>query len=266
MATSQYDNIVLSYNTIYDNLETLPCGKAEEANLHAAIKDHISNAKVLDLACGSGHYSRRLLEWGAQSVLGVDISAGMVEEAKSRAVQSGYSIDRLSYLVGDVSSTLDLTSHDGPFDLIVGTWLLNYASNTKEMEAMFRNIHRNLKPGGLFFGLTIPPPLCDQHELDRALQEEWAEYGTSGHVKGEVADGFEVNIALGMPDAKEKAEFDNFYLRLEVFEQGAKAAGLNEALEWLPFVLPDELRKAFPHGYWNRMVLNPHFGICRVVR
>ena len=45
-----------------------------------ALEDQIADKRVLDLACGSGHFSRRLLKWGAGSVLGVDISSEMIEE------------------------------------------------------------------------------------------------------------------------------------------------------------------------------------------
>ena len=261
--SSQYDNIVTSYNNLYDNLESLPCGQIEEANLQAAVQSHITGKRVLELGCGSGHYSRRLLKWGASFVLGVDISAGMIEEARARAKKINVG-DRLSYHVADVSTTPDLSSSGGPFDLVVGTWLLNYASSAEEMEGMWRTIARNLRPGGLFFGLTIPPPLSGKDEIDRALLQEWAKYGTSGYVTGEVAGGFAVHMVLGMPGSSNRVEFDNYYLRTEVFEESAKAGGLSGALGWLPSVLPESLRERFPGGYWNGVVLNPHFRICCV--
>ena len=264
MGSTQYDAMVSAYNGLYDDLESLPCGKLEEANLHVAVKDHITGKRVLDLACGSGHYSRRFLEWGAKSVLGVDISAGMVEEARSRATELEVGNDRLSYLIADVSRDLDLSTHGGPFDVVTGTWLLNYASSATEMEGMWKTILRNCRPGGRFFGLTIPPPLSNRQELNRSLMQEWAVYGTSGHVKREVRDGFEVHIVLGIPGAASKVEFDNFYLRFEAFDESAEAAGASGALEWLPTVVPEDLRNAFPMGYWNLIVLNPHFRICRI--
>ena len=81
MGSSQYDNIVSDYNYLYDDLQSLPYGQLEEANLHATVAPHIVSKRVLDLGCGSGHYTRRVLERGAESVVGVDLSEGMVEDA-----------------------------------------------------------------------------------------------------------------------------------------------------------------------------------------
>ena len=133
------------------------------------------------------------------------------------------------------------------------------------MEGMWKTVITNLRPGGLFFGLTIPPPLGNLDELNRALAEEWTQYGTSGHVIREVDNGFAVHTVLGMPGDKKRVEFDNYYLRSEAFERSSKATGMHE-LEWLPFVLPSTLVDDHPTGYWNGAVLNPHFRICRVRR
>jgi SAM-dependent methyltransferase len=264
MGSSQYDNIVSDYNSIYDDLQSLPCGQLEEANLHAAVAPHIVNKRVLDLGCGSGHYTRRMLEWGAKSVVGVDVSEGMVEDAKSRIADAQRG--RLDFIVGDVSNGLDLSNSHGSFVVVVGTWLLNYASNLKEMEGMWRSVVANLKPGGLFVGLTIPPPLGSRHELDRAFRDDWAPFGTDGHVTDNADEGFVVHIRLGMPGAEKSVEFDNYYLQNEVFESSCRNAGMGGGLEWMPLVLPDRLKEKFPVGYWNRLVLNPHFRICQARR
>ena len=125
MGSSQYDNIVSAYNEVYDDLETLPCGQLEEANLYAAVKDHIVGKRELELGCGSAHHSRRLLAWGARSIVGVDISEGMFMDAKARVAELKIDESVLSYHVADVSAGLDLTSLGGPFDLVAGTWILN---------------------------------------------------------------------------------------------------------------------------------------------
>ena len=268
MGTTQYDNIVTAYNNLYDNLQDLPFAQLEEANLHAAVKEHVQGKCVLELGCGSGHYSRRLLEWGAGSVFGVDISPRMVEEAEARAAELNRNKKRLSYHVGDVSAALDLSPYGGPFDLVVGTWLLNYASCTKEMEGMWRTVATNLRFGfdGLFIGITIPPPLGNQVELNRALANEMARYGTSGRVQRPVPDGFEVLTVLGLPKTSNSVEFENYYLRPNVFSQSAKSAGMNGALEWLPLVLPPSLKENREPDFWNGAILNPHFRICQVRR
>ena len=52
----------------------------EEHTLFAILGD-IRGATVLDLACGEGFYTRKLKCAGARSIIGVDISAKMIELA-----------------------------------------------------------------------------------------------------------------------------------------------------------------------------------------
>lgn len=50
-----------------------------------SIKSTISNLKgksILDLGCGTGHFSSYCIENGASKVIGVDISRNMIEQEK----------------------------------------------------------------------------------------------------------------------------------------------------------------------------------------
>lgn len=261
MGSTQYDNITSAYNKLHDSLEAYPCGQLEEGNVHATLENDIRKKRVLELGCGSGHYSHRLLEWGAQSVVGVDISEDMVAEARIRASKDGAS-ERLRFEVADVSAGTDFTSlNEGkPFDLVAVTWVLNYASSRKDMEGMWKTVSLNLAPGGLFVGLTIPPPLGNQVEFERHLLQDGKQYGVVGHIQDVVEDGFKVLTVLGQNSG---VEFENYYLRPAIYEQSCKTAGVGK-LEWLPLILPDKLRNAFPAGFWNSAVFNPWFRICRV--
>ena len=44
---------------------------------------------VLDVACGEGFYSRLIRQRGAAKVVGVDLSAGMVELARKQEARIG---------------------------------------------------------------------------------------------------------------------------------------------------------------------------------
>ena len=197
----------------------------------------------------------------------------MIDEA--RRFQAGSSDDaekeKLTYVLGDatnasLSEELAVSGVSGPFDIVTGTWLLNYAPNLEVMTAMFRTISSNLSDTGIFIGVTIPPPLGSAEELDRSLREECAVYGETGHVLRTLPNdvGFEVHIALGMPDTPKEqwVSFDNYYLRNRVFEKAARDGGLTGGFEWQPFILTEDVRKQKPRGYWNGAVLNPHFRIC----
>lgn len=63
------------YNVIqvpYDELRTKSCALMERENIREAVAPFIKEASVLDLACGTGHYSYSFLEWGASRVVGVE--------------------------------------------------------------------------------------------------------------------------------------------------------------------------------------------------
>lgn len=96
-------------------------------------------ARILDAGCGSGRVTRELLErWPNVRVLGVDLSASMLDEASAK----------LSPMFGDrvAFAKRDLLSLDqGIFDAIISTatfhWIDDHA-------ALFRRLHASLRPGG----------------------------------------------------------------------------------------------------------------------
>lgn len=68
--------------------------------------------------------------------------------------------DRITYLVADC--TKPQIYPGGPFDIVLGAWLLNYASSADEMTETYTTIAMNLSPNGHFIGLT-PHPSNDMH-------------------------------------------------------------------------------------------------------
>ena len=83
--STQYDNI----QAPYDYIRTKTIAFIEHENVHTTIVPYIKDARVLELACGSGFYAFDILKWGASSVVGVDISHNMVEEARRKSEKSG---------------------------------------------------------------------------------------------------------------------------------------------------------------------------------
>ncbi len=65
---------------------------------------------VLELGCGSGGVTVTLLEGGAASATGIDLSTGSIDTARRRAGEAGVS-DRVRFEVGD-GATVQLELHD----------------------------------------------------------------------------------------------------------------------------------------------------------
>lgn len=254
--STQYDAIASGYSDIHSDAN-YPASQFETANVHAVLSDHIKGKRVLDLACGTGYYSRKYLEWGADSVVGVDISSGMIERAQDESMKTGIDEAKLTFLVGDASKPLDLTSQGAPFDVVASAWLLNYAPDAETMEGMWRTIESNLKPGGIFVGLTSAPASSNRDVFDRIMRNDHLKYGCSAYVKREVDEGFEVHVVLGFPGSTQ-VEFDNFYLRNEVYERTSRSGGMTGGFEWQPFVLPP----GYTRGFWNLLLNNPYCRVC----
>jgi len=94
--------------------------------------------KVLDVGCGNGAYTRKILDLVPQgSVLGIDASENMLNLA--REVITDY--PNFSVQKGDVLS-MDFAAQ---FDYVVSFWCLQWA---KDIVKAFTNMMNALKPGG----------------------------------------------------------------------------------------------------------------------
>lgn len=121
------------------------CGFAERyVNLVVQLlgEHGITQARVLDLACGTGILAISLASQG-HIVRGMDISPAMVALAKSKSV----GIPNVSFEVQDMIEF----AVPGKFDLITCTFdSLNYVLNGDGIRAMFSRVARSLTKSGLF--------------------------------------------------------------------------------------------------------------------
>ena len=135
----------------------------QDANVEAAVAPFVKGAKNLDLACGTGYYSNTFFEWGAKRVIVADILKALVDAANIASTN----LDGLNFLVADCS--VPIQHGNGPFEVVLGDWLLNYASCGKEMSSMFRRASVNLTEGGHFIGFAPPPTDDPRGHGERAL-------------------------------------------------------------------------------------------------
>lgn len=108
------------------------------------LDQHIGTAKpgqtVLDVGCGTGEYTLRLLEQG-YAVTALDISPEMLRLTRAKAHRYK---ERLSLVQVDAN---DLRGLQGPYDYIVSFG--SVVNHIEDWPRSFRNFHRLLKPGGL---------------------------------------------------------------------------------------------------------------------
>ena len=101
-------------------------------------------ASALDLACNEGYFSHRLLEWGAQRVVGIDIRELNIRRAT--LVRDHFGIDpaRLAFEVGDVFA-LD-GARLGTFDVVLSLGLVYHV---EDPVGAIRRARERTAPGGL---------------------------------------------------------------------------------------------------------------------
>lgn len=106
--------------------------------------------RVLDVACGTGDLSEAAARAGAASVLGVDFTPEMLDQARRKAARRSWSM--LEYRHGDAMA-LDLP--DGAFD--VGMMAFGIR-NVSDPACAVRELHRVLVPGGRLGILEFSEP------------------------------------------------------------------------------------------------------------
>lgn len=110
-----------------------------------------AGARVLDIGCGVGRWSRLLAARGAD-VTGVDISPTMIEEARRRARSEGVA-DRCRFHVRDISS-LDL---EGEFDLVLGVTVLQHILDPSALRAALQALSSRVARDGRIVLLEAAP-------------------------------------------------------------------------------------------------------------
>ncbi|MDB5836519.1 MAG: hypothetical protein JWR14_6349 [Caballeronia sp.] len=102
--------------------------------------------RVVDLGCGYGWFCRWAGEQGSASVLGLDVSAKMLERARSLSADPV-----ITYAKADLE-TLDLP--EASFDVAYSSLTFHYIEG---LHGLLENIHRALVPGArLVFSIEHP--------------------------------------------------------------------------------------------------------------
>ncbi len=134
----------------------------------------VSGCNVLDMACGDGRTARCLMELGAQSVLGVDVSQKMIDGARRKnRTDGGHRFDALRFETVDARDQSFVL--DEPVDIVTAMYLFHYAGSRDELFRMCRFIGRNLKSGGRFVTYTINP----DYDFERQAPQMGEAFGFS---------------------------------------------------------------------------------------
>lgn len=133
----------------FSNLETgqsatvdAPLAMELVAKAAAATTPHARH--VLDVGCGAGNYTLKLLERlpNLDATL-IDLSQPMLERAASRVGPA--TVGRVTTVQGDIR---DVELGDGQFDIVLAAAVLHHLRTDEEWRQVFAAFYRALRPGG----------------------------------------------------------------------------------------------------------------------
>ncbi len=138
---------------------------------------------ALEVACGNGYFSRRMIGLGAARVVALDFSAKFIEIARARTGQTGPS-DKIEFHRIDATDEAALLAlGERRFDAAVANMAL---MDMAEIEPLMRALSRLLKPGGRFV-FSVTHLYFNHTGISRVLEEVTGE-------DGRLAEQFSVRV------------------------------------------------------------------------
>jgi tRNA (cmo5U34)-methyltransferase len=134
----------------------------------AATATNPSARTLLDVGCGAGNYTLKILERLPRlDVTLVDLSRPMLERARERisaATSGNVTMTQADVREGELG--------EAKFDLIVASAVLHHLRADREWREVFFKLHRALKPGGSLWIYDLI-----QHTLPEIEKRMWNRYG-----------------------------------------------------------------------------------------
>ncbi|MEK5254297.1 class I SAM-dependent methyltransferase [Paenibacillus sp. FSL F4-0125] len=134
---------------------------AGEWHVLKSLLPDLHNKSVLDLGCGFGWHCLYAREQQASSVIGIDISEKMLQEAREKTNDPA-----ISYIQMPIED-IDFASEQ--FDVVISSLAFHYIES---FEAICRKVHTYLKPGGSFIFSVEHPIFTSRNEQDWYVDDQ----------------------------------------------------------------------------------------------
>lgn len=168
MATDQ--TTIQSYNKLSTKYDEKHIGnfyhKYVEKPAMNSLLPSLSGKKILCIGVGTGFEAGMLKAKGAESVIGIDISEGMVAKAKEN-------FPNIEFRVGDMNN---LKFEDTSFDFVYSSLAFHYSDN---LHKTFGDVNRVLKKNGMLLFSTTHPAF----DPAKMFKENDISYRVIGHRK-----------------------------------------------------------------------------------
>ncbi|MDO5826200.1 MAG: 16S rRNA (cytosine(1402)-N(4))-methyltransferase [Methanosphaera sp. rholeuAM130] len=134
-----------------------------------AIPNDKKDLRVLDLGCGTGNITLKLLErFPKARVTCLDLSKNMLELAKKKL--SDY--DSIEYVLGDFT-IIDIIDN---YDAVISSLALHHIASDEAKLEMYRHIYDALNDGGVFYNADVTLASTEYHEkMNQSIFDEFME-------------------------------------------------------------------------------------------
>jgi len=166
---ARFDNDVERFSNLETGQSaTMDAPLALELIAEAAATVTPQARRLLDVGCGAGNYSLKLLQaLPALDVTLVDLSAPMLARAQQRLMAAG--APAIRQVQGDIR---DVELGEAAFDVIVAAAVFHHLRTDEEWQAVFAKLFRALAPGGSLWIFDVVD--CEVSALRPAT---WRRYG-----------------------------------------------------------------------------------------
>jgi tRNA (cmo5U34)-methyltransferase len=159
----------------FSNLETGQSATVDapvvlELIAQAAAATNPHAGALLDVGCGAGNYTLKLIERlpSLREATMIDLSRPMLDRAVQRVSAAAPQV-RVTPVQGDVR---EIELGEGQFDVIVAAAVLHHLRDDGEWRAAFEKFHRALRPGGSIWISDLVA-----HSLPAVQAMMWRRYG-----------------------------------------------------------------------------------------
>jgi SAM-dependent methyltransferase len=197
------------------------------------ILGNIEGKHILDFACGEGHYTRKLKKAGAAGILGIDLSAEMIELARISEITEPLGCEYLQRNISEFQS-----EHEA--DVVVAMYLLNYAKTRDELLEFCTVTFNSIRSGGRFVGFN------DNIALNPMHVPSYEKFGFTKTCAIDWIEGDPITYRFDNRDGSH-FQFNNYYLSGETYRWAFETAGFKD-FRWIAPMLDP---KATGLDFWQ---------------
>lgn len=220
----------------YDDFARTPFRRHLELPSIVRALGDVTGLRALDLGCGTGTHSRTLARLGAEGVVGADVAEGMLEHAR-RAERE--------HPLGVRYAHAPLTDgFAGRFDLVLSVYVMPYAEDRDELDALVAQAFTALRPGGRLVALPANPDLS-------TVPGYYRPYGFDLVVPEPLADGSRITLIMGGEEISAR------YWTRHALDRALTGAGFT-AVRSLGHRVSPEGEHEFGAGFWREYLDRPH--------